>query len=58
MTPMTISPAAVAPVNIVAAHEPGISTPLSVVAWLSMAAVVLSLMIGAAFSLIIWSVAG
>ena len=58
MTPMTISPAAVAPGNIERAREPGISTPLSVIAWLSMAAVVLSLMIGAALSLIIWSVAG
>ena len=30
MTPMTISPAAVAPGNIGRAHKPGISTPLVV----------------------------
>ena len=57
MTPMTISPAVVAPATTGVA-VPGISTPLSFIAWLSMAAVVLSLIIAAALSLIIWGVAG
>jgi hypothetical protein len=58
MTSMTIGLAAVEPERVVSAYEPGISTPLSVIAWLSMAATVLSLIIAAALSLIVWSVAG
>lgn len=58
MTPMTISAGAVAPGTLVQAHQPEMATALSVIAWLSVAATVLSLIIGAALSLIIWTVAG
>jgi hypothetical protein len=57
MTPMTISPAPVAPATM-GVHGPGILTPLGFIASLSMAAVVLSLIIAAALSLIIWGAAG
>jgi hypothetical protein len=57
MTPMTISLAEVARENVLQALEPKVSTPLGVIAWLSMAAVVLSLIIAAGLSLIIWSIA-
>ena len=48
MSPTTIS-AAAAPEN-----EPGISTALSIVGWLSIAAAALSLVMAAALSLLIW----
>jgi hypothetical protein len=54
---MTISLAEVARENVLQALEPKVSTPLGVIAWLSMAAVVLSLIIAAGLSLIIWSIA-
>jgi hypothetical protein len=57
MTAMRINPALAAPETAIE-HEPKIPTPLSVIAWLSMAATVLSLMIAAALSLIVWSTAG
>jgi hypothetical protein len=57
MTPMTISPV-VALGSLARAHGPKISTPLSVIAWLSMAATALSLLFAVVLSLIIWSVAG
>jgi|HubBroStandDraft_2_1064218.scaffolds.fasta_scaffold4118186_1 hypothetical protein len=58
MTPMTVSVEAVAQDNPLPAPEPKISTPLSVIAWLSIAAAGLSLIIAAGLSLIVWSVAG
>ena len=57
MTPMTISPVA-ALGSLARAQEPKISTPLSVIAWLSIAATALSLLFAVAVSLIIWTVAG
>jgi hypothetical protein len=50
---MTISAEAVAPGIVEPAHESKVPTPLSVIAWLSIAAAVLSLIIAAALSLII-----
>ncbi len=49
MTPMTISPAAIASAAR-GVQGPEISTPLSFIAWLSMAAVMLSLTIAADLS--------
>ena len=54
----TISCAEAAPTNTLQAIERGISSPLGAIAWLSVAAVVLSLMIAAAFSLIVWTAVG
>jgi hypothetical protein len=51
---MTISPVAAATENAGRAHKPGISTPLGLIARLSMAAAALSLTIAAALSLIVW----
>lgn len=53
MTSMTVGAQAVAPRIVEPADEPKISTPLGVIARLSMAAAVLSLTIAAALSLII-----
>jgi len=53
MTSMTVSAKAAAPGIVEPADVPKISTPLGVIAWLSMAAAVLSLIIAAALSLII-----
>jgi len=58
MTPMTVSLTAVAQENVLQAIKPKISTPLGVIAWLSIAAVALSLIIAAGLSLIIWGIAG
>ena len=58
MNPVTISCAEIAPENMVSPPERGISSPLSAIACLSVGAVLLSLVIAAAFSLIVWSAAG
>jgi hypothetical protein len=61
MTPLTVSAGEGGPIsgsatgNVLPALKWKISTPLRVVAWLSMAAALLSLIIGAALSLIVWA---
>ncbi|HEX4134555.1 MAG TPA: hypothetical protein VHY84_08105 [Bryobacteraceae bacterium] len=51
--PMTVGDTA----GEVAAREPGISSPLSVIVSLSMAATVLSLIFAGILSLIVWGIA-